>query len=130
LLVVTFASLLLLPFSTLLPVFARDILAVGAKGQGLLLTSIGVGALLTSVLVGSVGDRMPTGIYTRGIVTIGGVGIYGVLLVIFAASSLFALSLAVMAIGVAMLRLMRLCRLSFEPIRCPNFTAGRWRYFI
>jgi hypothetical protein len=40
LLVVTFASLLLIPFSTLLPVFARDILAVGAKGQGLLLTSM------------------------------------------------------------------------------------------
>ncbi|MCE3242111.1 MAG: hypothetical protein K0Q83_2618 [Deltaproteobacteria bacterium] len=93
LLVVTFASLLLIPFSTLLPVFARDILAVGAKGQGLLLTSMGLGALLSSVLVASLGDRMP-----RGIVMIGGVGIYGVLVVIFAASSSFALSLAVMAL--------------------------------
>jgi MFS family permease len=92
LLVVTFASLLLIPFSTLLPVFARDILVVGAKGQGLLLTSMGVGALLSSVLVASLGDRMP-----RGIVMIGGVGIYGVLVVIFSASSSFVLSIAVMA---------------------------------
>ena len=41
LLVVTFAALLLIPFSTLLPIFARHILAIGAKGQGLLLTSMG-----------------------------------------------------------------------------------------
>ena len=93
LLVVTFASLLLIPFSTLLPVFARDILAVGAKGQGLLLTSMGVGALLSSVLVASLGDRMP-----RGLVMIGGVGIYGVLVVIFSASSSFILSMSVMAL--------------------------------
>jgi MFS family permease len=93
LLVVTFASLLLIPFSTLLPVFARDILAVGAKGQGLLLTSMGVGALLSSVLVASLGDRMP-----RGLVMIGGVGIYGILVVIFSASSSFVLSMFVMTL--------------------------------
>ena len=91
LLVVTFASLLLIPFSTLLPVFARDILAVGAKGQGLLLTSMGVGALLSSVLVASLGDRMP-----RGLVMIGGVGIYGILVVIFSASSSFVFSMFLM----------------------------------
>jgi MFS family permease len=93
LLVVTFASLLLIPFSTLLPVFARDILAVGAKGQGLLLTSMGVGALLSSVLVASLGDRMP-----RGLVMIGGVGIYGILVVTFSASSSFVLSMFVMTL--------------------------------
>jgi predicted MFS family arabinose efflux permease len=93
LLVVTFASLLLIPFSTLLPVFARDILAVGAQGQGLLLTSMGVGALLSSVLVASLGDRMP-----RGLVMIGGVGIYGILVVIFSASSSFVLSIFVMTL--------------------------------
>jgi MFS family permease len=93
LLVVTFASLLLIPFSTLLPVFARDILAVGAQGQGLLLTSMGVGALLSSVLVASLGDRMP-----RGLVMIGGVGIYGILVVIFSASSSFVLSMFVMTL--------------------------------
>ncbi|MBI3065341.1 MAG: MFS transporter [Deltaproteobacteria bacterium] len=58
LLVVSIAMLLLIPFTTLLPVFARDIFQVGAKGQGLLLTSMGVGALFSSVLVAFLGDRM------------------------------------------------------------------------
>ena len=91
LLVVSAAMFLLIPFTTLLPVFARDILQVGARGQGILLTCMGVGALFSSVLVAFLGDRMP-----RGIVMIGGVALYGILLVMFAASSSFVLSMALM----------------------------------
>jgi MFS family permease len=93
LLVVVYASFFIIPFNTLLPVFARDLLGVGAKGQGLLLTAMGAGALASSVLIASLGDRMP-----RGILMIGGVGIYGLLVVVFAASTWFALSMAMMAI--------------------------------
>jgi MFS family permease len=93
LLVVSFASLFVIPFNTLLPVYARDLLGVGATGQGLLLTSMGVGALASSVLIASLGDRMP-----RGITMIGGVGLYGLLVIIFAASKWFNLSLALMAV--------------------------------
>jgi predicted MFS family arabinose efflux permease len=93
LLIVTVASLFMVPFSTLLPVFARDILNVGAQGQGLLLTSMGVGALCSAMLIASVGDRMP-----RGILMFGGVMFYGVLVVIFAASSWFSLSMVLMAV--------------------------------
>jgi MFS family permease len=93
LLVTSFASLFILPFSTLLPVYARDLLGVGATGQGLLLTSMGVGALASAVLIASLGDRMP-----RGILMIGGVGAYGVLVVGFAISRWFSLSLALMAL--------------------------------
>jgi MFS family permease len=93
LLVVVFASLFMIPFSTLLPIFARDILNVGARGQGLLLTSMGIGALCSSLLIASVGDRMP-----RGIFMLVGVGIYGVLVVIFSATTWFPLSMAMMAI--------------------------------
>jgi predicted MFS family arabinose efflux permease len=82
---------LLIPFTTLLPVFARDILHAGATGQGLLLTSMGIGALFSSVVVASAGDRMP-----RGIVIIGGIAIYGILVAIFAASTWFPLSMIVM----------------------------------
>jgi hypothetical protein len=51
LLVVSAAMFLLIPFTTLLPVFARDILQVGARGQGILLTCMGIGALFSSLLV-------------------------------------------------------------------------------
>ncbi len=91
LLVVSAAMFLLIPFTTLLPVFARDILQVGARGQGILLTCMGIGALFSSVLVAFLGDRMP-----RGLVMIGGVALYGMLLVMFAASSSFVLSMALM----------------------------------
>jgi len=89
--VVSISMFLLIPFTTLLPVFARDILHAGAKGQGLLLTSMGIGALFSSVVVASAGDRLP-----RGIVIIGGVAIYGVLVAIFAASTWFPLSMLMM----------------------------------
>ncbi|MGE5220449.1 MAG: MFS transporter [Chloroflexota bacterium] len=92
-LVVVIAALFMIPFSTLLPVFARDILAVGAKGQGLLLTSMGIGALCSSLMIATLGDRMP-----RGLLMLGGVALYGVLVVVFAASPWFSLSMVLMAI--------------------------------
>jgi MFS family permease len=88
-----FASLFIVPFTTLLPVFARDILDVGATGQGLLLTAMGVGALGSAIIIAFFGDRMP-----RGIFMLGGVGLYGLSVVTFAASPWFQLSMALMVI--------------------------------
>ncbi len=85
-LVVIIAALFMIPFQTLLPVFARDLLQVGAQGQGLLLTSMGIGALCSSLLIATVGDRMP-----RGLLMVGGVALYGVLVMIFSASPWFSL---------------------------------------
>ena len=93
LLITMLASLFIVPFTTLLPVFARDILAVGASGQGLLLTAMGVGALGSAVIIASFGDRMP-----RGIFMLGGVTLYGIGVVVFAASPWFNLSMALMVI--------------------------------
>jgi MFS family permease len=93
LLITMFAALFIVPFTTLLPVFARDILAVGASGQGLLLTAMGVGALVSAVIIATFGDRMP-----RGIFMLGGVTLYGLGVVAFAASSWFNLSMMLMVI--------------------------------
>ena len=93
LLIVMFVSLLIVPFTTLLPVFARDILQVGATGQGLLLMAMGVGALCSAVLIASVGDRLP-----RGMLMLGSVTLYGFIIVMFAASHWFWLSMILMII--------------------------------
>ena len=93
LLIVMFVSLFIGPFTTLLPVFARDILRVGAAGQGLLLTAMGVGALCSAVLIASAGDRLP-----RGIIMLVSVMLYGFFTVIFAASPWFWLSMVLMVI--------------------------------
>jgi MFS family permease len=91
--VVIIASLFIIPFSTLLPIFARDLLQVGAQGQGLLLTSMGVGALASSFLIATLGDRMP-----RGILMLAGVTLYGALVVVFSVSPWFTLSMVLMAV--------------------------------
>ncbi|MDP2646319.1 MAG: MFS transporter [Desulfobacterales bacterium] len=87
-------SLFVTPFTTLLPVFARDLLGIGATGQGMLLTAIGIGALCSAVIIASVGDRLP-----RGVLMLGSVMLYGCILMIFAASPWFQLSLVMMGIA-------------------------------
>ena len=93
LLITMFASFLIIPFTTLLPVFARDLLGIGATGQGLLLTAMGVGALCSAVLIASLGDQLP-----RGAFMLGGVTLYGISVIAFAVSPWFELSLLLMVI--------------------------------
>ncbi len=93
LLVVMIASLFIVPFTTLLPIFARDILGVGATGQGLLLTGMGIGALGSAVVIASFGDRLP-----RGMFMLGGAALYGLSVVAFAVSPWFQLSMLLMVV--------------------------------
>ena len=93
LLVVMSASLFIVPFTTLLPIFARDILAVGATGQGLLLTAMGIGALGSAVIIASFGDRL-----TRGVFMLGGAALYGIGVAGFAASPWFGASIVLMSV--------------------------------
>lgn len=85
------ASLLIAPFISMLPVFARDMLAVGASGQGLMLTAMGVGALISSASIANAGHLLP-----RGLMMLGGSIGYGVAVIAFASSPWFGLSLATM----------------------------------
>ena len=94
LLISILASLFVVPFMTLLPVFARDILAVGAGGQGLLLTAMGVGALTSAVILASIGDRIPRGGFMLGGVIVNGLGV-----IILAFSPWFHLSMLMMVVA-------------------------------
>jgi predicted MFS family arabinose efflux permease len=53
---------------------------------------MGVGALCSSLLVATLGDRMP-----RGLLMLGGVALYGLLVIAFAVSPWFSLSMVLMA---------------------------------
>ena len=53
---VTAVSLFGWPYSVLLPVFARDVLHVGASGYGYLMAANGVGALVGALTLASLGD--------------------------------------------------------------------------
>jgi predicted MFS family arabinose efflux permease len=84
-------SLFIVPFTTLLPVFARDILGVGAQGQGFLLTAMGVGALISSCVIAISGHKM-----VRGQVMLISSLFYGLVVVLFSVSSWFSFSAFVM----------------------------------
>lgn len=65
LLVATF-SLLGIPFVTLLPVFAEDVLRVGPKGLGFLAGSAGCGALIAALVIAFKGDITGKGRFMAG----------------------------------------------------------------
>jgi len=46
------------PFQSLMPVFAKDVLNVGAGGLGVLMLAAGVGALIGSISVVAIGDSV------------------------------------------------------------------------
>ena len=72
----------------ILPLFARDVLKVGASGYGFLMTVMGVGAVIGGVTVAGLGNLMAKGHYFL-LTSL----IYGFLLMLFSFSSWFILSL-------------------------------------
>jgi MFS family permease len=83
------ASLLLLPFITFIPYFAKDILHVGARGLGFLMACSGIGALLAAGVIAYFGKIRWRG---RVIVFCGLFVMVGV--IVFCYSRIFALSAA------------------------------------
>ncbi|MFO0550710.1 MAG: MFS transporter [Polyangiaceae bacterium] len=83
--------------SAMLPVYANDVLAVGARGYGILAASLDAGAVLTSLAL----MTMPP-IRRLGRSILLGVVVYGLATIAFAFSRTFALSIAVYAlVGIA-----------------------------
>jgi MFS family permease len=82
--------------NALLPIYANDILHVGASGYGLLTSSLEVGALITSLLL-IVAPR----ITQAGRALLIGVAVYGIATVVFGLSRSFPLSvIAYMIVGI------------------------------
>lgn len=84
-----FSSMFGMSYQYLMPVFARDVLDVGARGFGILGATGGAGALLGTFAA----IRIATGRY-RGQMMLGSAALFGLLVAAFASSTLFPLSLA------------------------------------
>lgn len=84
--------------TALLPIFAQDVLKVGAQGYGLLSAAPSVGALIAAAAMVPLAER----IRRRGVVILGWVVVYGVATVVFGLSRNFALTFLCLAVtGVA-----------------------------
>lgn len=86
-------ALFLLNYLVLLPVYARDILGIGAAGLGLLSGAIGIGALSGAILLALL---QPAG--GSGRLMFGGLGVASVALVVFATSRSVPLSVVALAV--------------------------------
>lgn len=75
-------------YYAMMPVFARDILNVGAPGLGFLMAATGIGALLAALGVASLGDFKH-----KGWLLLGSTFFFGFFLVLFALSRSYPLSL-------------------------------------
>jgi len=84
-----FVVVLSMPYMTLLPVFAKDVLDVGASGMGVLVSVSGVGAMTTSLVLASLPNKK------RGLMLLFSGLILGVALTVFSFSSSWPLSLIV-----------------------------------
>jgi MFS family permease len=87
-------SVTVLPYVMLLPVFARDVLRVGAPGLGSLLAATGTGALAAGVALASGRLRM-----RRGRLILGAVTAYALVLIAFALSTSYPASLVLLTLA-------------------------------
>lgn len=87
-----------MPYMTVMPIFAQEVLHVGPEGFGVLQSAPGVGALAASVLVGALGDFR-----RKGWLLVGGATFFGMGLVAMALSSWMPLTLLFLTgVGIGM----------------------------
>jgi MFS family permease len=80
--------LLGMPYASLMPVFALDVLQVGSVGQGILLMSAGLGALIGALFIASLRSFR-----RKGMLMLGGAMMFGLSLIAFSRSTWMPLSM-------------------------------------
>ncbi len=105
----------------LLPIFAQDILRVGARGYGLLSAAPSVGALLTSVALVPLVDR----IRRRGATMLWAIAGYGLATVVFGLSRNFALTFTCLALTGAADTVSMVIRNIIRQLNTPDGMRGR-----
>ncbi|MFC1932258.1 MFS transporter [Chloroflexota bacterium] len=81
-----------MPYMTLMPIFADQVLDIGASGFGLLYSAVGVGAFLAVMTIATLGR-----IHHKGLIILLGVFGFGAFLAVFSQSTWVPLSLVIMA---------------------------------
>jgi len=87
-------SIFSMPYMVLMPVFARDILKVGAKGLGYLVSCVGFGALIGALVISTLGD-----IKGKGKLLLAGNLTFCAMLILFSFSRYAPLSMALLVVA-------------------------------
>jgi predicted MFS family arabinose efflux permease len=113
-------SVTVFPYSMLLPVFARDVLHVGPRGLGMLLSAAGAGALVAGVLLAA--GKL---VMHRGRMIVGACFAFVTLLIGFALSPWYPLSLLLLAAASFMVILNNATLNALLQARVPDGLRGR-----
>jgi MFS family permease len=116
-----FAATFFASATALLPIFAQDVLRVGARGYGLLSAAPSVGALLTSLALVPLIDR----IERRGVAMLWAVMGYGLSTVVFGLSRSFALTFICLALTGATDTVSMVIRNVIRQLNTPDAMRGR-----
>ncbi len=106
--------------TALLPVFARDVLHVGAEGLGLMRAAPAAGAIVVAFLLARRGLSQRVGVWM-----LGAVAVYGLAMLGFASSNLFWLSCAMLAVTGAADMISIYVRHSLIQLSTPDGMRGR-----
>jgi len=106
--------------TALLPIYAKDILHVGPGGLGLLRAAPAAGALVMSLFLARWPIRRRTGARL-----LAAVAVYGATMIVFGASTSFALSIAMLGVGGAADMVSVVIRQTLVQLETPNDMRGR-----
>lgn len=104
----------------LLPIFAKDILQVGARGLGFLASAPAVGAVFAGLVMARRGI-----LKRQGVIVIVSVAIFGAATIAFGLSRVFWFSLVMLAITGAADTVSTILRQTIRQLATPNYLRGR-----
>jgi MFS family permease len=107
--------------TALLPIFAQDVLKVGARGYGLLVSAPAIGAMLTSAAMVPLVER----IQQRGRVLFAAIGVYGLATIVFGFSTTFWLTFACLFVTGAADMVSTVLRNIIRQLNTPDGLRGR-----
>ena len=116
----TVTTVFAMPYQTLLPVFARDILQAGESGLGWLGAMGGLGAIAGSFSVAAFSSPRQM----KLLMLVGGVGL-GVFLAMFALSKIFLLSLVLVLVVGYLFQIFMTSNFTLVQIISPDYIRGR-----
>ena len=109
-----------MPYLTLLPVFARDILDAGPSGLGWLGAMGGAGAIAGSLTVAAFSNPRQV----KALMITGGIGL-GLFIALFALSTVFMLSLALVLLAGYLFQIFMTSNFTLVQIISPDYIRGR-----
>jgi MFS family permease len=104
----------------LLPIYAKDILDVGAQGYGFLAAAPAVGAIIAGLIMARMGA-----LRKQGLTVIVSVAVYGAATIVFGVSRVFWFSLLMLAVTGAADTVSTILRQTIRQLATPNNLRGR-----